>query len=68
MRKQEHLMSVNKDQVNGRVEAATGAIKEATGKLVGDKKLESKGNIQKNLGNAQATLGDIKRDVKDSAE
>jgi hypothetical protein len=37
-------MSMNKDQVKGRVDEAKGTIKEATGKLVGDKTLEAKGN------------------------
>jgi uncharacterized protein YjbJ (UPF0337 family) len=59
-------MSINKDQVKGRVEEANGTIKEATGKLVGDKTLEAKGNIQKNLGKVQAKFGDVKQDVKDS--
>jgi uncharacterized protein YjbJ (UPF0337 family) len=35
---------------------------------VGDKKLEVKGNIQKNLGKVQEKLGDIKQDVKDSSK
>ena len=59
-------MSINKDQVEGRVEDAKGTIKEATGKLVGDETLEAKGNIQKNLGKVQEKVGDIKQDVKDS--
>jgi uncharacterized protein YjbJ (UPF0337 family) len=59
-------MSINKDQVKGRVEEAKGTIKEATGKLVGDKTLEAKGNIEKNLGKVQAKFGDVKQDVKDS--
>ena len=59
-------MSINKDQVEGRVEDAKGTIKEATGKLVGDETLEAKGNIQKNLGKVQEKMGDIKQDVKDS--
>jgi len=53
-------MSMNKDQVNGRVEEAKGTIKEAAGKLVGDKTLEPKGNIEKNLGKVQAKFGDVK--------
>jgi len=63
---QEHLMSINKDQVKGRIEETKGSIKEATGKLVGDERLETKGNIQKNLGKVQEKLGDIKHNVKDS--
>ena len=57
-------MSINKDQVKGRVEEAKGAVKEATGKLVGNETLEAKGNIQKNLGKVQAKFGDVKQDVK----
>jgi uncharacterized protein YjbJ (UPF0337 family) len=53
MHQQEHLMSINKDQVKGRVEETKGSIKEATDKLVGDEMLEAKGNIQKNLGEVQ---------------
>jgi len=59
-------MSINKDQVNGRVEETKGSIKEATGKLVGDETLEANGNIQKNLGKIQKKLGDTKQYVKDS--
>jgi uncharacterized protein YjbJ (UPF0337 family) len=63
---QEHVMSINKDQVKGRVEEVKGSIKEAAGKVVGDTTLEAKGNIQKNLGKVQAKVGDIKRDLKHS--
>jgi len=59
-------MGINKDQVMGRVEEVKGTIKEVTGKLVDDKTLETKGNIQKNLGKAQAKLGELKEGVKDS--
>ena len=59
-------MSMNKDQVKGRVKEAEGKIKEVTGKLVGNEKLEAKGKVQNILGKAQATFGDIKQDVKDS--
>jgi uncharacterized protein YjbJ (UPF0337 family) len=58
-------MSMNNDQVTGRVEETKGAIKEATGKVVGDKTLEAKGNIQKNLGKVQEKFGDVKQDAKD---
>jgi uncharacterized protein YjbJ (UPF0337 family) len=65
---QERVMSINKDQVKGRVEEVKGSIKEATGKLVGDATLEAKGNIQKNLGKVQAKVGDVKQDLKDSVK
>ena len=59
-------MSINKDQVKGRVEEAKGSIKEASGKVVGDATLEAKGNIEKNLGKVQAKVGDIRQDLKHS--
>ncbi len=57
-------MSINKDQVKGRITVAKGAVKEAAGKLVGDKMMQAKGNIQKNLGKVQVKLGDIKEHLK----
>jgi uncharacterized protein YjbJ (UPF0337 family) len=57
---------MNKDQVKGRVEETKGSIKEATGKVIGDKALEAKGNIQKNLGKVQGKFGDVEKDVADS--
>ena len=59
---------MNKDQVKGRVEQAKGAVKETTGKVVGNKKLETEGQIDKATGKAQATYGDIKEDVKDAVK
>ena len=57
--------AVNKDQVNGRVKETKGAVKEITGKVLDDKGMEIEGNIQKNLGKAQAGYGDIKQDIKE---
>ncbi|MGA2709337.1 MAG: CsbD family protein [Steroidobacteraceae bacterium] len=59
-------MSMNKDQVKGRAEETKGSIEEATGKVVGDKTLEAKGNIQKNIGKIQAKFGDVKKDAIDA--
>ncbi len=59
-------MSMNKDQVKGRVKEAEGKIKEVAGKLVGNDTLEAKGRAQKVLGKAQAKFGDVKQDVKDA--
>jgi uncharacterized protein YjbJ (UPF0337 family) len=62
----EQIMSMNKDQVAGRVKEAKGKIKEAAGKLVGNESLRAKGKVQKILGEAQAKFGDVKQDVKDA--
>jgi uncharacterized protein YjbJ (UPF0337 family) len=67
-RYQEQVMSMNKDQVKGRVKEVEGMIKEVAGKLVGNEKLEEKGKVQKILGEAQAAVGDIKQDVKDAVK
>ena len=57
-------MGINEDQMKGRVKVARGAIRESAGKLVGDKMMQAKGNIQKNVGRVQAKLGDIKEHLK----
>jgi uncharacterized protein YjbJ (UPF0337 family) len=56
---------MNKDQVKGRVEQAKGKVKEVTGDIVDDKSLEVEGNIQKNVGKAQAGFGNLKEEVKE---
>ena len=60
-------MSINKDQIQGRVEQAKGAIKETAGKVVGDASLEVKGNVEKNLGKVQAKIGDVTENLKKSS-
>lgn len=57
-------MFVNKDQIKGRAREAKGKLKEVTGNLVGNEKLQTKGRIEKNLGKVQAKIGDIKQDLK----
>jgi uncharacterized protein YjbJ (UPF0337 family) len=59
-------MGINKDQVKGRVTEAKGAIKETAGKIVGNDRLEAEGKVDKAVGKAQAALGDIRKDIKDS--
>jgi uncharacterized protein YjbJ (UPF0337 family) len=62
----EHVMSMDKDQVNGRVNQTEGKIKEVFGKVVGDEKLELMGKIQGVTGQTQAKFDDIKQEVTDS--
>jgi uncharacterized protein YjbJ (UPF0337 family) len=56
---------MNKDQVDGRVGEVKGKVKEVTGQILGDKPMEVEGNIQKNIGKAQAGFGDLKKDIKE---
>ena len=57
-------MSINKDQVKGRAEEAHGKVKEVVGKVVGNRDLEVKGNIQKNVGRVEAAVGDAKANIE----
>ncbi|MGZ4957472.1 MAG: CsbD family protein [Methylobacter sp.] len=57
---------MNKDQIKGRAEEATGKIKEITGKILDDDELEQKGNVQNNVGKVRAGIGDLKEDIKKS--
>jgi uncharacterized protein YjbJ (UPF0337 family) len=53
-------MSINKDQVKGRTNEVIGKVKETVGEALGNKKLEVKGAIQKNIGIVQSKVGDVK--------
>jgi uncharacterized protein YjbJ (UPF0337 family) len=55
---------MNKDQIEGRKKELAGKIKEVAGKVVGDKQMQAKGKIEKQFGKTQASLGDVKSDVK----
>jgi uncharacterized protein YjbJ (UPF0337 family) len=57
---------MNKDQVKGRVEQAKGGVKEATGKAMGDRELQSEGKVDKAAGKVQAGYGDAKEKAKDT--
>ncbi len=61
-------MSINKDQVKGRVTEAKGAAKESVGKLVRDRAMEGDGRLQKKRGKVQSAIGDFESAVDDSAK
>jgi uncharacterized protein YjbJ (UPF0337 family) len=54
-------MSINKDQVKGRIQKSKGTVKQAAGRVTGDAKLEAAGKTQKALGTLRAKYGDAKR-------
>ena len=54
---------MNKDQVKGRTKEAKGAVKETTGKAVGDKDMENEGGVEQSTGKVQAGYGDLKKDI-----
>lgn len=56
---------MNQDQVKGRLEDAKGKVKETTGKVVGNEKLKTEGQVDQVAGKTQATYGDSKEKAKD---
>jgi uncharacterized protein YjbJ (UPF0337 family) len=59
---------MNRDQVKGRVDKATGKVKEEAGDLMDDKSMETEGKVEKNIGHGQAKAGDLREDVKDKLD
>lgn len=59
---------MNKDQVKGRIDQAAGKVKEKTGDLTGNKRMENEGKVDKNVGKGQAEYGDAKEKVKDTLD
>jgi len=55
---------MNTDQVAGAAKQAAGAVKETVGKALGDKKLETKGKIEKIAGKVRSAVGDAKDALK----
>lgn len=55
---------MNKDQVKGNLKQAEGTVKEVTGKIIGSKKLEEKGKLEKHAGKVQESYGDMKDNIK----
>ena len=55
---------MNKKQIKGRVRAVQGRIKEAAGKLVGDRALEKKGAAEKSTADKKVLYEDLKEDVR----
>ena len=59
---------MNKDQVLGRVTQAKGDLKEAAGKIVGNRKLQGEGLLDQAKGKTQAGYGDAKEQVKKAVD
>ena len=55
---------MDKDRINGSAEQAKGAVKEAAGKVFGDKKLETEGKTDKAVGKVQSAVGGLKDTVR----
>jgi uncharacterized protein YjbJ (UPF0337 family) len=51
---------MDKEHVKGAADKAKGAMKDAAGKMMGDKKLQAEGKMDKAKGEAREALGDAK--------
>ncbi len=57
---------MDREHLKGTADKAKGAIKDAAGKVTGDKKLESEGKFDKAKGSAHNVAGDLKDAVKET--
>ncbi len=55
---------MNKDQVKGRMEEATGKAKKVVGKVFRDESLKDKGRLEEAAGKVRAGYGDAKSEWK----
>ena len=59
-------ITMNKDQIDGKLQDIGGKIQEEAGKLVGNKEQEAKGLKNQIEGKTQEKFGDAKEVIKDS--
>lgn len=59
---------MNKDTVDGNLKQVTGSVKEALGKVTGNKRLEVEGASEKLAGKAQEGVGKTRDAAKDAAD
>jgi uncharacterized protein YjbJ (UPF0337 family) len=60
-------LTVDKEHVKGAADKAKGAVKEATGKMTGDKEMQAEGKLDKAKGAAHNVAGDIKDAARQAA-
>jgi uncharacterized protein YjbJ (UPF0337 family) len=56
---------MDREHVKGAADKARGAIKDAAGKVTGDKELQSEGKLDKAKGDAHNVAGNVKDAVRD---
>lgn len=59
---------MNKQQIKGATNRATGEIKEQVGKLTGDKTLQARGHAREIKGKVQQGVGDAREEVREERE
>jgi uncharacterized protein YjbJ (UPF0337 family) len=59
---------MDEQHVKGAVDKAKGAVKDAAGKMTGDKELQAEGKLDKAKGHVRETVGDANDALKDAAD
>jgi uncharacterized protein YjbJ (UPF0337 family) len=59
---------MDREHVKGTADKAKGAIKDAAGKVTGDKELQQEGKLDKAKGSAHNAVGDVKDAVRKGTE
>jgi uncharacterized protein YjbJ (UPF0337 family) len=58
---------MDKNRIDGIAKQVKGSVKEAIGKVTGDTRIQAEGNAEKNVGKAQAKIGEVADKLRDSA-
>ena len=59
---------MDKDRIKGSADQAKGSIKDVTGRLVGDAKLQAEGKVDKAKGKVGNAIGGAKDAVRDAVK
>ena len=59
---------MDREHIKGAADKAKGAIKDAAGKLTGDKEMQAEGKMDKAKGDAHKTAGDVKDALKHASK
>jgi uncharacterized protein YjbJ (UPF0337 family) len=59
---------MDREHVKGAADKAKGAIKDAAGKVTGDKELQAEGKFDKAKGSAHTAAGDVKDALRDASK
>jgi uncharacterized protein YjbJ (UPF0337 family) len=61
-------MSINRNEVEGKVRKAVGVVKEKLGRASEDRDLEAQGSAERTAGGFQAGVGKVARKVTDAVD
>ena len=59
---------MDKDRIKGSADQAKGAVKDATGKILGDSKLQAEGKADKAKGKVENAIGGVKDAVREAVK